>query len=97
VDAVDNDYGSPKGVTQAAALLEGDWLIASGNNLKLTFERFDPNRNTHGDNQTRWSLVYELTPVQFVQLRAGVRDYYGPASIPSQRTKLFFVQLHGFF
>lgn len=97
VDAVENHYGALKGVTQAAALLEGNWLIASGNNLKLTFERLDPDRAAHGDNQTRWSLVYELTPVQFVQLRAGVRDYYGPSTIPSQRTKLFFVQLHGFF
>lgn len=49
-----------------------------------------------GNDETRWSLVYELTPVQFLQLRAGVRDYYGPAAIPSERTRLVFVQLHGF-
>ncbi len=97
VDAVENEYGSLKGATQAALLLEGDWLIARGNNLKLTMERFDPNRDVHGNGRTRWSLVYELTPVQFVQLRAGVRDYFGPSSIPAQRTELFFVQLHGFF
>ena len=97
LDAVENEYGALRGTTQAAVLLEGDWLIANGNNLKLTLERFDPNRDVHGNNQMRWSLVYELTPVQFVQLRAGVRDYYGPSSIPAERTKLFFVQLHGFF
>lgn len=97
VDAVENEYGSLTGVTQAAALLEGDWLIAPGNNLKLTLERLDPERGVQGNDRTRWSLVYELTPVQFVQLRAGVRDYYGPSSIPSQRTRLVFIQLHGFF
>lgn len=97
VDAVENEFGSLRGRTQAAMLLEGDWLIAPGNNLKLTLERFDPDRDLHGNDQTRWSLVYELTPVQFVQLRAGVRDYYGPSRIPSQRSRLFFVQLHGFF
>lgn len=96
-DAVQNEFRRSSDQTQTALLLEGDWLIADGNNLKLTVEHYDPNRDVHGNNQTRWSLVYELTPVQFVQLRAGVRDYYGPSSIPSQRTKLFFVQLHGFF
>lgn len=97
VDSVENEWQPQKGVTQEAMLLEGDWLIAAGNNLKLTLERYDPDRDVRGNHRTRLSFVYELTPVQFVQLRAGVRDYYGPASIPSQRATLFFIQLHGFF
>lgn len=96
-DMVENEYGRLMGVTQAATLLEGDWLLARGNNLKLSLERFNPNRALQGNAENRWSLVYELTPMQFVQLRAGVRDYYGPAAIPSERSRLFFVQLHGFF
>ncbi len=97
VDSVENEYGRFVGETQAAALLEADWLIHAGNNLKLTLERYDPDRAVHDNTQSRVSLVYELTPIQFLQLRAGVRDYYGPNAIPAERSRLFFIQLHGFF
>jgi hypothetical protein len=97
VDAVKNECCSLRNVTQAAALLEGDWLFAAGNNLKLTFEPFDPDRNVVGNARSRWSLVYELTPVQFVQIRTGVRDYNGPRGIASENSRLWFIQLHGFF
>lgn len=96
IDSVENEWAAMAGVTQAAVLLEGDWLIARGNNLKLTFEHFDPERGAPNNGENRWSVVYELTPVQFVQLRVGVRDYYGPTAIPSERSRLVFVQLHGF-
>ncbi len=96
LDSVENEWQPLKGVTQAAVLLEGDWLVAAGNNLKLTFERYDPDRGVPDNGESRWSLVYELTPVQFVQLRVGVRDYYGPRAIPAERSRLVFVQLHGF-
>jgi len=95
IDSVENEVGSIN--REAAALVEADWLIARGSNLKLTLERFDPNRDVHDDRRSRYSLVYELTPVQFVQLRAGVRDYYGPRRIPSQSSNLYFIQLHLFF
>jgi len=94
---VKNEFAPLDGVRQAAALLEADWAIAPGNNLKLSYEPLDPDRGVVGNHQSRVSLVYELTPVQFVQLRAGVRDYNGPNGIASQNTRLWFVQLHGFF
>lgn len=97
LDAVENEFGSQKGQTQAAALFEGDWLIAPGNNLKLTFEPFDPNRDVPDNGRSRWSLVYELTPIQFLQLRAGLRDYQGPRGLAAENENLFFVQLHAFF
>lgn len=97
LDAVKNEWSPLRNVTQAAALLEGDWLIAPGNNLKLTFEPFDPDRDVPGNGRSRWSLVYELTPVQFVQIRAGLRDYNGPRDIAAQNQRLWFIQLHGFF
>lgn len=97
IDSVQNEFAPLNGVRQAAALLEADWLIARGNNLKLTLERYDPDREVHDNRQTRVSLVYELSPVQFVQLRAGVRDYNGPQGIDAQNTRLWFIQLHGFF
>jgi hypothetical protein len=85
------------GVTQMAGLLEADWLIAPGNNLKVTFEPYDPDRDVSGDGQSRWSLVYELTPIQFVQIRAGLRDYNGPRGIAAENQNLLFIQLHVFF
>jgi len=42
-------------------------------------------------------VVYELTPVQFVQLRAGVRYADGIPQLATEHTRLYFVQLHGFF
>jgi hypothetical protein len=41
--------------------------------------------------------VYELTPIPFVQLHAGVRyDDWIPQD-PSQHEKLAVIELHGFF
>jgi hypothetical protein len=86
-----------KGPRQAAALGEANWLIAKGNNLKLTAEWFDPDRNVANNDQTRWSAVYEWTPIQFVQLRGGVRYMEGPPQIDALHVRLYFLQLHGFF
>lgn len=85
------------GQRQLASLAEADWLIAKGNNLKFTAEFFDPDRNVSNDNETRWSLVYEWTPIQFAQIRSGVRYGDGIPDITSLHTKLFFVEFHGFF
>ncbi|HZR03469.1 MAG TPA: hypothetical protein VFA81_09890, partial [Burkholderiales bacterium] len=71
--------------------------VARGNNLKVTGEYFDPDRGVANDSQTRWSVLYEWTPIQFVQLRGGARIQDGIPQIPTQRTKLYFVELHGFF
>lgn len=95
VDTV--EIKSEPSVTQAAALLEADWLVAPGNNLKLTFEPYDPERGVYGNGLSRLSLVYELTPVQFLQIRAGVRDYNGPRGVYAENEMLTFVQLHVFF
>jgi hypothetical protein len=77
--------------------VEGNWLIARGNNLKITSEYLDPNRSVHNNGETRWSVVYELTPIQFAQLRAGVRYYDGIPQSDAQNTRLYFIELHGFF
>ena len=85
------------GQKQLASLVEANWLITRGNNLKITSEFFDPDHRVPNDNQTRWSAVYEWTPIQFVQLRGGVRYQDGIPQIDTQHTKLYFVELHGFF
>jgi hypothetical protein len=82
---------------QVATLLEANWLIARGNNLKITDEFLNPNRAVPNGEQTRWSLVYELTPIQFVQIRTGFRWNDGIPQDNAEHQKLYFVELHGFF
>jgi hypothetical protein len=93
-----DDKSFPNGGRRtAASLLEADWLVAKGNNLKITSEFLDPNRSVANDAQTRWSVVYEYTPIQFAQIRGGVRYQDGPPQIDTEHTKLYFVELHAFF
>ena len=80
-----------------ATLAEGNWLIGRGNNLKITGEFFDPNRSVANDARTRWSVVYELTPIQFVQLRAGMRLADGIPQADLEHERLYFLEIHGFF
>ena len=92
------DEGFPGGARQlASGLGEADWNIARGHNLKLTAEYFDPDRRVSEDQQTRWSILYEFTPIPFVQLRAGFRRYQGIPQNDLQNRRLTFVELHGFF
>jgi hypothetical protein len=82
---------------ELATLLEANWLIARGNNLKITQEFLNPNRAVPNGQQTRWSLVYELTPIQFVQIRSGIRRNDGIPQDNSEHQRLYFVELHGYF
>lgn len=81
---------------QLAALIEADWMFAPGQNLKLTAESFDPDRDLGRDRQTRLSLVWEYTPLPFVQLRAGVRNYDDVQEVAFFNQRTVFLQLHGF-
>lgn len=93
------DHTTAKGLRTAGGLLEADWLISRGQNLKLTAEQLAPDLDVsiRRNGQTRWSLVYELTPIQFLQVRAGIRYYDGIPQADAQHERLYFLQLHGFF
>ncbi len=94
------DHTLPNGGNrEAGGLLEANWLIMRGNNLKITAEQFAPDLavSVRRNGETRWSVVYELTPIQFVQLRAGFRYYDGIPQDDSQHERLWFLELHGFF
>jgi hypothetical protein len=85
-------------ITRSGAfLVEANVQPLRGNNIKLTFEYLDPNADVHNNGQNRWSLLYELTPIQFVQLRAGVRRYQGIPQSSLQNQVLSFLELHAFF
>jgi hypothetical protein len=97
VDLIDDKSLAVATGRQLATLLEANWRIAQGHNLKLTHEYLDPNRNVSNDAQTRYSLLYEMTPIQYVQIRAGFRYSDGIPQAPAQHLKVGFVELHGFF
>lgn len=96
VDGV-RDEGFPEGARSTlAALGEADWLIRKGHNLKLTAEWHDPDRAVAEDQKTRWSVLYELTPMPFVQLRLGYRRYQGIPQNDLDNRRVVFLELHGF-
>lgn len=97
VDYVE-DRGLPGGpLRRSAGLIEADWMPRRGHNLKLTAESLDPDTDLDHDRQDRYSLVYEYVPVQFLQLRGGVRVYDGAPGDDLGNRRFGFIELHGFF
>jgi hypothetical protein len=97
VDYVEDEGFSPDKRKLIAGLLEGNWLIQKGHNLKLTAEHFDPDNDIDEDEQARFSAVYEYTPIQYLQIRGGVRYYDGIPQNDLQNRREGFLELHGFF
>lgn len=97
VDFFRDEGLGPQARNELAALGEVDWLVRKGHNLKLTHEWLDPDRRVSEDEQTRTSLLYEYSPIQFLQVRAGVRFYDGIPQNDQQNRTQAFLQLHGFF
>lgn len=96
--ALVEDEGFAEGTRElVTGLIEADWLVARGHNLKLTAEWFDPDRDIDEDDQARYSLVYEYAPIQFLQLRAGARYNDGIPQNDLQNRRTLFLELHGFF
>jgi hypothetical protein len=92
------DDGFPTGErTLLAGLLEANWLVARGHNVKLTAEYFDPDTDVDEDQQTRHSLLWECTPMPFLQLRLGERLSDGIPQNALQNQRQAFVELHAFF
>ncbi|HEU4619417.1 MAG TPA: hypothetical protein VFV10_15375 [Gammaproteobacteria bacterium] len=77
------------------SLLEGNWNLAAGQNLKVTYEFFDP--PGEDDERERYSLVWELAPFQLLQTRIGIRSYNGIPQIPADNRDEFFAELHIYF
>jgi hypothetical protein len=80
-----------------ATLLEGNWRLRKGHNLKVGYEFLEPDRDRDEDQQERYSLVWEYSPVQFVQSRVGVRMYNGIPNITVSNRDELFAELHVYF
>ncbi len=96
LDLVRDDGFADGARSMLAALGELDWALHRGQNLKLTVEYQDPDRAVPEDQFTRWSVVYEITPLPFVQLRAGFRRYRGIPQNDAANRQAVFVELHGY-
>lgn len=97
IDRISDDLPSGGKQHAIAGLLEANWLIRKGHNLKLSHEYLDPDDDLSEDHQVRNSLVWEYTPMQFLQARIGVRRYDGVPQIDTQNRDVFFAEIHGFF
>lgn len=82
---------------QWVGLLEANWAVINGHNLKLTAELFEPDTDVDEDEQNRFSAVWEYTPIQFVQLRVGARIYDGIPQNALQNRRIYFAGINGFF
>ena len=80
-----------------AGLIEGNWMYKQGHNLKLSAEFFEPDEDVDEDEQNRFSAVWEYVPMQFLQLRAGIRIYDGIPQNDFQNRRIYFVAVNGFF
>ena len=80
-----------------ATLLEGNWRLRKGHNVKVGYEFLEPNEDRDEDEQERYSLVWEYNPLQFVQSRVGVRRYNGIPNIAASNRDELFAELHVYF
>jgi len=89
------DHGTPTGRrTSRATLLEANYGYRRGHNLKATVEWYDPDDEVSEDEQNRLSLVWEYSPIQFVQARVGYRNYGGIPQNPGQNREQLFAEIH---
>ena len=84
-------------VEQRVSILEFNFLLSRGNNLKFSYEYHDPDRKLFENARERYSVVYEPFLNQFTQIRVGYRDNRGIPQSPGFNTNLYFVELHLFF
>ena len=97
VDLIDDDLPGGAERTAIAGLAEANWMVRQGHNVKVSYDYFDPDDDISEDHQVRWSLLWEYSPVQFLQGRVGARRYDGIPGDNFQNRDEAFVELHGFF
>jgi hypothetical protein len=90
------DFIDDSTVEQRLALLELNFLVSRGNNVKFSYEYHDPSLDIFENALERYSLVYEPFLNQFLQLRAGVRESKGIPQNPGLNDTYSFLELHLF-
>lgn len=91
------DKGTPTGERKSViGLVEANLWVRQGHNIKFTYEHFDPDDEVDEDERNRSSIVWEYFPMQFLQLRIGVRHNEGIPQNDLQNLDEAFVQLHAY-
>lgn len=80
-----------------ATLLEGNWRFRKSHNLKVGYEFLDPDDGAGEDEQERYSIVWEYSPVQLLQARVGYRSYNGVPQLPRTNRQEMFLEFHVYF
>src|SRR5690606_3001747 len=80
-----------------ATLIEGNWRMRKGYNLKAAYEHLDPSDDFGDDEQERYSVVLEYSPIPLLQGRAGYRVYNGVPAQPFTNRNELFAELHVYF
>ena len=97
VDLINDDLANSPEQDAIATLLEANWLVRRGHNVKVSYDYFDPDDDLEENHQVRYSLIWEYTPIQFLQSRFGARFYDGVPQFDLQNRDEFFAEIHGFF
>lgn len=97
VDAIKNEGAGSAELKSTASFLEANWQVLKGHNIKGSYDYFDPDNELNDDGQARFSLLWEYSPFQYLQTRAGARAYDGVPEVDRQNREEYFVELHGFF
>jgi hypothetical protein len=97
LDFITDDLPPSNSNRTYATLIEGNWRVHKGHNLKVTYEFLNPSSHQAEDEQERYSAVWEYSPIQFVQSRVGIRRYNGIPNIPASNRDEWFAELHVYF
>jgi hypothetical protein len=96
-DFISDDLPGGGSEDQMGSLLEGNWRIRKGQNLKVSYEFLNPSDRIGDDELERYSIVWEYSPFQLTQVRVGYRGYNGVPNQPLTNRKLLFLEAHAFF
>jgi len=96
-DLITDDTPNSPERDSTAGFVEANWMLRRGHNIKLSYGYFDPDNDVNEDHQARYSVVWEYTPMQFLQGRFGARFYDGIPQSDVQNRDEFFAEIHGFF
>ena len=95
-DYIEDEDEDGNELDQWVAFLEANWMFRRGHVIKLTLEthRFDAGEL---EDRDRGSLVYEVFPWSFTQLRFGVRSRESDEDDAFLNSEEAFIQLHAYF
>jgi hypothetical protein len=97
VDWIADELGGGDSRDTIATLIEGNWRIRKGHNLKASYEFLDPSDATTEDEQERYRIVWEYSPFQLFQVRAGISRYNGVPGQPLTNRTEIFLESHVYF